>query len=79
MISFPISDVQKLLPKLIHDLQKGGEEIAITDNGIEVAKIVLPSVDKAHLVPRLGAQRGSVLYMAPDFDEPLEDFKEYME
>lgn len=79
MISFPISEVQKLLPKLIRDLQTGGEEIAITDNGVEVAKIVPPSEDKPHLVPRLGAQRGSVLYMAPDFDEPLEDFKEYME
>ncbi|HEY2911377.1 MAG TPA: hypothetical protein VGI99_14095 [Gemmataceae bacterium] len=28
---------------------------------------------------RLGTQRGSVLYMAEDFNAPLEDFKEYME
>jgi hypothetical protein len=26
-----------------------------------------------------GSLRGSVIYMAPDFDEPLEDFREYME
>lgn len=25
-----------------------------------------------------GSGKGSVLYMAPDFDEPLEDFKDYM-
>ena len=25
-----------------------------------------------------GFLKGSVLYMAPDFDEPLEDFKDYM-
>lgn len=84
MISFPIKEVQKLLPKLIHDLQQGGGEIAITDNGIEVAKIVPPVESKTETSegkPRrmLGAQRGSVLFMAPDFDEPLEEFKEYME
>jgi len=26
---------------------------------------------------RLGTMKGSVLYMAPDFDAPLEEFKEY--
>jgi mRNA-degrading endonuclease RelE of RelBE toxin-antitoxin system len=25
-----------------------------------------------------GAMKGFLIYMAPDFDEPLEDFKEYM-
>jgi hypothetical protein len=28
---------------------------------------------------RCGTLRGTVLYMAPDFDAPLDDFKEYME
>jgi hypothetical protein len=28
---------------------------------------------------QLGTLRGTVLYMAPDFDAPLDDFKEYME
>jgi hypothetical protein len=28
---------------------------------------------------RFGALKGSLIYMAPDFDAPLEDFKEYME
>jgi hypothetical protein len=27
---------------------------------------------------RPGALKGTLLYMAPDFDAPLEDFKEYM-
>lgn len=35
------------------------------------------STGKSHR--RLGSLKGSVLYMAPDFDAPLEDFKEYME
>jgi hypothetical protein len=29
--------------------------------------------------PGPGACKGSILYMAPDFDAPLEDMKEYME
>jgi hypothetical protein len=28
---------------------------------------------------KLGTLKGTVLYMAPDFDAPLDDFKEYME
>jgi hypothetical protein len=29
------------------------------------------------VAPGLG--KGSVVYMAPDFDEPLEEFREYLE
>ena len=28
--------------------------------------------------PRFGALEGVVFFMAPDFDEPLQDFKDYM-
>ena len=27
---------------------------------------------------KFGSMKGIVTYMSPDFDEPLEDFKEYM-
>jgi len=27
---------------------------------------------------KFGSMKGVVTYMSPDFDEPLEDFKEYM-
>ena len=30
-------------------------------------------------VRRAGSLKGTVKYMAPDFDAPLDDFKEYME
>jgi hypothetical protein len=30
-------------------------------------------------LPAPGAFKGSILFMAPDFDAPLEDMKEYME
>jgi hypothetical protein len=31
------------------------------------------------IVRRPGTLKGTVKYMAPDFDAPLEDFREYME
>lgn len=34
---------------------------------------------KGHATRRPGTLRGTVKYMAPDFDAPLEDFREYME
>ena len=32
-----------------------------------------------HTARRPGTLKGTVKYMAPDFDAPLEDFREYME
>jgi hypothetical protein len=32
-----------------------------------------------HVMRRPGTLKGTVKYMAPDFDAPLEDFREYME
>jgi hypothetical protein len=30
------------------------------------------------LIPQFGVAKGAMHYMAPDFDVPLDDFKEYM-
>lgn len=84
--SMTLEAAQAQLPTLIHEMASGSQ-VALTVNGVAVATITReaawPSVATAKPLeekPRrvLGAQRGSVLYMAPDFDEPLEDFKEYM-
>ena len=32
-----------------------------------------------HKRPRFGGARNAILFIADDFDAPLEDFKEYME
>ena len=78
MSAIPIS-VQKSLSEIIHGL-KAGEEVTITENEIPVAKITALPPPTASLQRRkLGGQRGTVLYMAPDFNAPMEDFKEYME
>lgn len=76
-MTLTIQEVQLQLPSLIHDL-RAGSEVEITENGVAVAKIVPVASDPPKRLPQLGGQRGSVLYMAPDFDAPLEDFHEYM-
>jgi prevent-host-death family protein len=72
-----IEEAQAHLPELIAELAPG-KEVVITQNEQPVAKLV--SERGAARQPRQpGTLRGTVLYMAPDFDAPLEDFKEYME
>ena len=70
-----LEEAQAKLRELIAQLPPG-EELIITENQQPVAKLVA-AVKPAERP--LGTLRGSVLYMAPDFDAPLEDFKEYME
>jgi antitoxin (DNA-binding transcriptional repressor) of toxin-antitoxin stability system len=66
------------LPELVHGLTPG-DELVIVENDRPVARIV-PAVGQPQCQRRrLGTLRGTVLYMAPDFDAPLDDFKEYME
>ena len=72
-----IQEAQAKLPELVARVA-GGEEIVITENQQPVAKLVRERpTQPARPAPGLG--KGSILYMAPDFDEPLEEFKEYME
>ncbi len=61
------SDLSKLL-----DLAIQGEEIVITQDDKPVAKI---SPIKRPL--KRGSAKGKV-WMSDDFDQPLEDFQEYM-
>lgn len=71
-----LDQAQIHLPELIEKLQSG-EEIVITRNETPVARLVSESKsDKP--VRQLGTLKGTVLYMAPDFDTPLEQFKDYM-
>ena len=76
MTSLPIQQAQAQLPELIHQLTPG-DELVITENDQPVARILPPRPVRASR--KLGSLRGTVLYMAPDFNAPLEEFKEYME
>jgi antitoxin (DNA-binding transcriptional repressor) of toxin-antitoxin stability system len=75
MTSLSIHQAQASLLELIHRLTPG-DEVVITENDQPVARIVPPL--PAQPPRKLGSLRGSVLYLAPDFDAPLEPFKEYM-
>lgn len=37
-----------------------------------------PAKPRKHPRRRAGMAKGTVLYMSPDFDKPLDDFKDYM-
>ena len=77
MPTVTIEDAQAHLPELIDQLAPG-DEVIILRGDQPVAKLVGQA--KPNRPPRRpGTLRGTVLYMAPDFDAPLEDFKEYME
>ena len=76
MTTVTIQEAQSRLTDLIHRLSPG-EEVVITENDQPVARIVPTSVSAKKTARQLGTMKGSVLYMAPDFDAPLEDFKEY--
>ncbi len=53
-----------------------GEEIVLTQSAQPIAKVIkLPHVRK----PRKAGSAEGQIFMSLDFDEPLEDFKEYME
>ena len=52
--------------------------MVITENEQPVARL-LPAQTLAQKHRQLGTLTGTVLYMAADFDAPLEDFKEYMD
>ncbi|MCO6455415.1 MAG: type II toxin-antitoxin system prevent-host-death family antitoxin [Pirellulaceae bacterium] len=76
MTTVPINEAQVRLVELIHKLNPG-EEVIITENNLPVARLVSTVQPAARR--QLGTMRGTVLYMAADFDGPLEDFKEYMQ
>ncbi|MFZ4791474.1 MAG: type II toxin-antitoxin system Phd/YefM family antitoxin [Candidatus Competibacteraceae bacterium] len=71
-----VEEAQINLKDLI-DQVIAGQEIIITEDGKPVARLV-SELPKKKLRPPPGLGKGSIIYMAPDCDAPLEDFKEYM-
>ena len=75
MQTVALEKAQAALPELLRQVA-GGEEFTITQNGESKAKLsAAPSHKHVH------AQAGSLpgkIWMSPDFDAPLDDFKDYM-
>jgi prevent-host-death family protein len=76
MTSVTIEDAQAKLPQIIEQLQPG-EEIIITDRGKPLAPV--KKAERTSWPCKAGSYRKAEFWMAPDFDAPLEEFKEYME
>jgi antitoxin (DNA-binding transcriptional repressor) of toxin-antitoxin stability system len=74
-----VEEAQARLKELIHQLAPG-EEVLITENEQPVAKLISEQAKAPHgSRPGPGLCKGMITYMAPDFDAPLEDLKDYME
>jgi len=71
-----IEHAQSCLSELIEHLGEG--EILITENNLPVARLIAAGDVHQRRARRPGTLRGTVQYMSPDFDAPLDDFKEYM-
>ena len=69
-----LEKAQSSLAEIVHQLSPG-DEIVITENDRPVARI-LPA-RPPQPVRQLGTMRGSVLSMSPDFDAPIDGFKDY--
>ena len=77
MSSLTVQEAQAKLSELIHDL-KPGDEVVITENDQPLARLVATG-QRPRAPRRPRTLRGTVKYMAPDFDAPLDDFTEYTE
>lgn len=75
MTQVTIHEAKTHLSKLIQ-LALAGEEVVITKGKQPMVKlVVVPEMRKER---RIGGAKDVILKIADDFDEPLDDFAEYM-
>jgi len=74
MQNIDINKAGQRLPELVN-YAVSGDEIIITKGGKPVAKLV--AIPKSKQQRQFGSAKG-LIKVSDDFDEPLEDFKEYM-
>ena len=76
MTTINLEDAQSRLQEVIAGLTPG-EPLVITKDGEPVATLTR---SQPQVGPRkAGSAKDKILWMAPDFDAPLEEFREYME
>jgi antitoxin (DNA-binding transcriptional repressor) of toxin-antitoxin stability system len=80
MIQVTMDEAKERLPDLI-DAASRGETVLIEKDAGHAAQVVqLVAVpQREHRRRQAGSGKGTVIFMADDFDAPLEDFREYME
>ena len=78
MQTVTLEEAQSHLAEIIDKLPPG-EEVVITRDDKPVATLRAAQPPQARQPRRLGTLKGSVRYMAPDFDAIPEGFEEYVE
>lgn len=78
MLTVTLQEAQSHLAEIIEKLPPG-EEVVILKDDKPVATIRATPPTAPRKSRRLGTLKGSVLYMAPDFDSIPEGFEEYVE
>ena len=71
-----IHEAESQFSKLVERALEG-EEVIIADQGQPLAKLVRS--ERTRWPCKAGSAKDKILWIAPDFDAPLDDFEEYME
>ncbi len=78
MQKLPLEQAEGHLAEIVEKMSPG-EEIELTRDNKPVARIVATSPKSPRKPRQPGTLRGTVLYVAPDFDAIPEGFEEYIE
>ena len=70
-----LDDAQAHLREIVSHLEPG-EEVILTENGEPLAKLM--RTRRTAWPCKAGSAKDKILWIAPDFDSPLDDFKDYM-
>lgn len=71
-----LDDAQARLREIVTGL-KPGEEVVLVDRGQPIATLV--GSQRTTWPCKAGTAKDKILWIAPDFDAPLDDFEEYMD
>lgn len=74
--TLPLEAAKASLRELVEGMVPG-EELVLTSQGEAIAVVTRPQRTTWPCQP--GTAKDRSFWMAPDFDAPLDDFKEYME
>ncbi|MDA8745272.1 DUF2281 domain-containing protein [Rubripirellula amarantea] len=70
-----LTDKSQSLSDLLAEL-KPGEEVTVVDQGVRIA--VIRKEPEHDFACAAGSAEGKIHYMADDFDDPLDDFANYI-
>jgi antitoxin (DNA-binding transcriptional repressor) of toxin-antitoxin stability system len=73
MVAVAVQEAAEHLAELIEHAAQGQEVIITRPDGLAFRLVPVPQAERR---PKFGSARG-LIKMAPDFDDPLEDFEEY--